>query len=147
MRKLSSGHRARNQQRELGFLEDLVLRGVRAATADSKDLWSTEPVAVVRREIALITSQISRLESVAADWHRQVVRIECYVATDLLSLAAMTPRYAPPRLSEAHALKGRLHRLGEERRRLSKEHEVQLRSLEQRLLTLLDQLGTLREVQ
>ncbi len=67
-----------------------------------------------------------------------MLRIECYVDTDLMQLEQRIPRYIPHHFPEKEKLKERLFKIENERRNLTLRLEEKNQSLEDRLLNLLD---------
>lgn len=107
--------------------------------------WDASDTTIVGRELALIVSQIHRLQALNERESRQLLRIECYVGTELLQMEARTPRYSPDRFPEREKLQRRLMTIDQERRRLVIGHEDKLRPLHDRLLYLLEQHTQLTE--
>ena len=69
---------------------------------------------------------------------RSLVRVECYVDTELMQMEQRTPRYSPYRYPEREKLQRRLHHVGGERRKLVVAHEERVQRLHDRLLDLLN---------
>ena len=101
--------------------------------------WDASDTTIVGRELALIVSQIHRLRALEEREIQQLLRIECYVGTELLQMEERTPRYSPYRFPEREKLQRRLMTIDQERRRLVIGHEDKLRQLHDRLLYLLEQ--------
>ncbi len=66
-------------------------------------------------------------------------RSEITVNTELIQMEERTPRYSPYRYPEREKLQRRVHSLEQERRRLKIARDEKLRSLHERLLSLLSQ--------
>lgn len=100
--------------------------------------WDTSIPATIRREIALAVDQINRQRELHEQQLRRLLRIECYVDTDLLQLQQRIPRYMPYHFPEKEKLKKRLFEIEKERRNLTLRLEDRHQSLEDRLLNLLN---------
>ena len=107
--------------------------------------WDVSDTTIVGRELALIVTQIDRLRALNERESRQLLRIECYVDSELLQMEERTPRYSPYRFPEREKLQRRLMTIDQERRRLVIGHEDKLRQLHDRLLYLLEQHTQLTE--
>ncbi len=107
--------------------------------------WDASDTTIVGRELALIVSQIHRLRALNERESQQLLRIECYVGTELLQMEERTPRYSPYRFPEREKLQRRLMTIDQERRRLVIGHEDKLRQLHDRLLYVLEQHTQLSE--
>ncbi|MCK5601186.1 hypothetical protein KAR91_04930, partial [Candidatus Pacearchaeota archaeon] len=100
---------------------------------------------IVRREIALTVDQIKRLKEKHEEHFLRLLRIECYVDTDLMQLEERIPRYAPYHFPEKEKFKQRLFDIEKERRNLSLRLEEKTQGLEDKLLSLVnrhEQLNT-----
>lgn len=93
---------------------------------------------ILRREIALTVDQIQRLRDRHDEQFRRLLRLECYVDTDLMQLQQRIPRYAPHHFPEKEKFKQRLFDIEKERRSLSLRIEEKTQSLEDRLLNLIN---------
>ena len=100
--------------------------------------WDTSIPAILRREIALTLDQINRQRDLHNEQLRRLLRIECYVDTDLMQLEQRIPRYTPYHFPEKEKLKGRLFEIEKERRNLALRMQDKHQSLEDRLLNLLN---------
>ena len=103
-----------------------------------KQLWDTTIPAMIRREIALTIDQIKRLKDRRDEQFRRLLRLECYVDTDLMQMEQRQPRYMPYHFPEKETLKQRLFDIEKERRNLSLRLEEKTQSLEDRLLNLIN---------
>jgi len=111
----------------------------RQLTEDSNDRqWDTSIPAAIRRQIALTVEQGRRQRELHERQLRRLLRIECYVDTDLMQLEQRIPRYIPHHFPEKEKLKKRLFEIEKERRNLTLRLEEKKQSLEDRLLNLLD---------
>jgi hypothetical protein len=100
--------------------------------------WDTSISAAIRRQIALTVEQSRRQRELHERQLRRLLRIECYVDTDLMQLEQRIPRYIPHHFPEKEKLKKRLFEIEKERRNLTLRLEEKKQSLEDRLLNLLD---------
>lgn len=73
---------------------------------------------MIRREIALTVDQIKRLRDQHEEQFRRLLRIECYIDTDLLQLQQRIPQYTSYHFPEKEKLKQRLFDIEKERRSL-----------------------------
>lgn len=111
----------------------------RQLAEDSDDRqWDTSIPAAIRRQIALTVEHRRRQRELHERQLRRLLRIECYVDTDLTQLEQRIPRYTPHHFPEKEKLKKRLFEIEKERRNLTLRLEEKNQSLEDRLLNLLD---------
>ena len=93
---------------------------------------------MLRREIALTVDQIKRLRDRHDEQFHRLLRLECYVDTDLMQLQERIPRYTPYHFPEKEKFKQRLFDIEKERRNLSLRIEEKTQGLEDRLLNLIN---------
>ena len=106
---------------------------------DSNDRqWDTSIPAAIRRQIALTVEHRCRQRELHERQLRRLLRIECYVDTDLAQLEQRIPRYTPHHFPEKEKLKKRLIEIDKERRNLNSKTQEKNQSLEGRLLNLLN---------
>lgn len=86
----------------------------------------------------MTVDQIKRLKEKHEEQFLRLLRIECYVDTDLLQLEERIPRYAPYHFPEKEKFKQRLFEIEKERRNLSLKLEKESRGLEEKLLSLVN---------
>lgn len=108
------------------------------ADSPQKELWENTIPAMIRREIALTVDQIKRLQERHDEQFRRLLRIECYIDTDLIQLEQRQPRYIPYHFPEKEKLKQRLFDIEKERRNLSLKLEEKTQGLEEKLLSLIN---------
>ena len=108
------------------------------AGSPQKQLWENTIPAMIRREIALTVDQIKRLQEQHDEQFRRLLRIECYIDTDLMQLEQRQPRYTPYHFPEKEKLKQRLFDIEKERRNLSLKLEEKTQGLEEKLLNLIN---------
>lgn len=100
--------------------------------------WNKMIPSMLRRQIALTAEQIKRLRGRHDKQFRQLLRLECYVNTDLLQLKQGIPRYTPQNGPENETLKQRLFDIEKQRRALSLNLEEKTQTLEDKLLSLIN---------
>ena len=120
------------------FTKSLEERAEQLASAPQRGQWDKSVSSIVRREIALTVDQIKRLRKRHDEQFRRLLRIECYVDTDLMQLQQRIPRYAPYHFPEKEKFKQRLFEIEKERRNLSLRLEEKTRGLEDKLLGLVN---------
>ena len=108
------------------------------ADSPQKQLWENTIPAMIRREIALTVDQIKRLREQHDEQFRRLLRVECYIDTDLMQLEQRQPRYIPYHFPEKEKLKQRLFDIEKERRNLSFKLEEKTQGLEEKLLNLIN---------
>jgi hypothetical protein len=126
------------------FKKTLEEKAEDIATYPKKAIWENSVPGMIRREIALTVDQIKRLRERHDEQFRRLLRVECYVDTELIQMEARQPRYAPYHFPEKEKLKQRLFDIEKERRNLSLRLEEKTQGLETKLLELIsrhEQLG------
>lgn len=108
------------------------------ADSPQKHLWENTIPAMIRREIAFTVDQIKRLRKQHDEQFRRLLRIECYIDTDLMQLEQRQPRYIPYHFPEKEKLKQQLFDIEKERRNLSLKLEEKTQGLEEKLLNLIN---------
>ena len=120
------------------FTKSLEEKAEFLASVPKRERWDKSIPSIVRREIALTVDQIKRLKEKHEEQFLRLLRIECYVNTDLTQLEQRIPRYAPYHFPEKEKFKQRLFEIEKERRNLSLRLEEKTRGLEDKLLTLVN---------
>ena len=120
------------------FTKSLEEKAEHLASVPKQEQWDKSIPSIVRREIALTVDQIKRLREQHDKQFRRLLRIECYVDTDLMQLEQRIPRYAPYHFPEKEKFKQRLFEIEKERRNLSLRLEEKTQSLEEHLLSLIN---------
>ena len=120
------------------FRKSLEEKAEQLASVPKREQWDKSIPSIVRREIALATDQIKRLKEKHEEQFRRLLRIECYVDTDLMQLEQRIPRYAPHHFPEKEKFKQRLFEIEKERRNLSLRLEEKTQGLEEKLLDLVN---------
>lgn len=120
------------------FAKTLEEKANQLAAYPQKQQWDDSIPSMVRREISLTVDQIQRLRERHDEQFRRLLKVECYVDTELLQMEARQPRYAPYHFPEKEKLKQRLFDIEKERRTLSLKLEEKTQNLETRLLELIN---------
>ncbi len=120
------------------FTKSLEEKAEFLASVPKREQWDKSIPSIVRREIALTVDQIKRLKEKHEEQFLRLLRIECYVDTDLMQLEERIPRYAPYHFPEKEKFKKRLFEIEKERRNLSLKLEEKTRGLEDKLLALVN---------
>jgi len=121
------------------FAKSLEEKAEHLASVPKREQWDKSIPSIVRREIALTVDQIKRLKKRHDEQFRRLLRIECYVDTDLMQMEQRIPRYAPHHFPEKEKFKQRLFEIEKERRNLSLRLEEKTQGLEEKLLSLINQ--------
>lgn len=120
------------------FTKSLEEKANDIAAFPEKQLWDTTIPAMLQREIALTIDQIKRLKERHDEQFRRLLKLECYVGTDLMQMEQRQPRYLPYHFPEKEKLKQRLFDIEKERRNLSLRLEEKTQGLEDKLLSLIN---------
>lgn len=120
------------------FTKNLEEKANQLAAYPHKKQWDDGIPSILRREIALTVEQIQRLRERHDEQFHRLLRVECYVDTELMQMEQRQPRYAPYHFPEKEKLKQRLFDIEKERRNLSIRLEDKTQSLEERLLSLIN---------
>lgn len=120
------------------FTKSLEEKAEFLASVPKREQWDKSIPSIVRREIALTVDQIKRLKEKHEERFLRLLRIECYVDTDLMRLEERIPRYAPYHFPEKEKFKKRLFEIEKERRNLSIKLEEKTQGLEDKLLSLVN---------
>lgn len=100
--------------------------------------WDTSVPAITRREIALTLNQMDRAQELHEKQLRRLLRVECYVDTELMQMKERMPRYSPYWFPEKEKLHKRLIEIERERQNATLRLEERLRPLEDKLLGLVN---------
>ncbi len=100
-----------------------------------RDRWDVSIPSMIKREIALTVEQVNRLQKLHEDQLSKLLQAECYTNTELIQMEDRTPRYSTCRFPEREKLQRRLLSIGAERRKLATRLEEKIQSLENRLLS------------
>jgi len=120
------------------FAKTLEEKASDIAAFPKKEQWDKSIPSIVRREIALTVDQIKRLKERHEEQFHRLLKLECYVDTDLMQMEQRQPRYMPYHFPEKEKLKQRLFDIEKDRRNLSLRLEEKTQGLEDRLLSLIN---------
>lgn len=120
------------------FKKTLEEKAELLASVPMREQWDKTIPSIVRREIALTVDQLKRLKEHHEEQFRRLLRIECYVDTDLIQLEQRIPRYTPYHFPEKEKFKQRLFEIEKERQNLSLRLQEKTRGLEDKLLALVN---------
>ena len=125
------------KKREPTFTERLEEKAGRIV-ANSQERTRTNSVeASVRSEIALTLSHINSVRNLHEKLRRNLLRLECYIDTEIMQRTPRLPAFAEHRIAERDMLRARLLTIEAERRKLIVTEEKELRELHDHLFTLL----------
>ena len=97
----------------------------------------------IERELALTLDHIDRARELHDKLRLSLLRVECYVDTELTHMEQRTPKYSPYRFPEREKFQRRLFQIEHERRRLALIEEEQLQTLQSRLLSVMQERDTI----
>lgn len=120
------------------FIKSLEDKATDIAVCPKKEIWDATIPAMIRREIAFTIDQIKRLKERHEEQFHRLLKLECYIDTDLMQLEQRQPRYVPYHFPEKEKLKQRLFEIEKERRNLSLKLEEKTQGLEEKLLNLIN---------
>jgi len=121
------------------FAKTLEEKANQLAAYPLKKQWDDSIPSMFRREIALTVDQIQRLRERHEEMFHSLLRLECYVDTDLMAMENRQQQYAAAdNFPEMEQLKQRLFDIEKERRNLSLKLEEKTQNLETRLLELIN---------
>ena len=126
------------RQRDVSFGRSLEQRANELTEGLEAQRWDDSAVAVMQREIALALDHIHSLRELREQQRHSLLRVECYIYTELIQMEQRTPRYSPYRFPEREKLQRRLQQLEQERRKLAADQQERLQALRDRLLSLLN---------
>jgi len=134
------------ERRQPTLVEKLEAEAHRAAKRSTGESAGFQPEAAVRREIALTLDHIHRVRQVHNDLRRNLVKLECYIDTEIMQREPKPPHFYDKRIAERDMLRARLLRIEHERRQLAVVERERLQTLHDRLLILLERHRQLRPV-
>jgi len=94
--------------------------------------------------MALTLDQLDRTRSLHERIRKHLLRVECYIDTEILQISPREPVYIDERWHDRQMLKRKLMLLDQERRRLAVAEEEKLQELHNRLLSLWTKYRQLR---
>ena len=132
------GVAAENDRRPT-FAGKLEEKGQELVADRERDPWDSSALAVIKRELALALDQINSVRSLHHEQRRSLLRLECYVNSELMQMEARTPRYSPYRFPEREKLQRRLQGIEHDRMQLAPRESAEMRELHGRLLYLINE--------
>jgi len=121
------------------FRKTLEEKAEEVSSVPNRKQWDKAIPSIVRREIALTVDQIKRLKQRHDEQFRQLLRLECYVQTDLRRLESRAPKFIQYHFPEKEKFKQRLFDIEKERQSLNSKLEENTQGLENKLLNLINQ--------
>ena len=128
---------------KLSFTDQLEQRARRIAAAHTGRDSDDAIITGVINEIAFVLDQIDQARAFDESQHRSLIRLECYIDTDLMQMEARTPRYSPYRFPEREKLQRRLMTVAFQHVRHGKERFERLGDLHRELRRLLQKIDQL----
>ena len=98
-------------------------------------------------DIALTLDHLARIRDLHNQLRHRLVRLECYVDTEIIQRSPRPPFYYDDRLEERDRLRNKLFKIEEQRRKLAITEEEKLQALHDRLLALMNKHGQLHHRQ
>jgi len=120
------------------FTETLEKKARQLKTGLKQDSWDLSLPSIIKREIALTVDQIDQTRKLRDDQLNSLQKSECDINTELIQMEDRTPRYSPYKYPEREKFLRSLQGIEAERRRTKAHTEERLRSLENRLLSLMN---------
>lgn len=100
--------------------------------------WDTSIPSMLRREIALTAEQLGQIKFFTKDQMRRLLRQECDINTEMKQYQQCIPWYTTSRFPEEQKLRQRLFDIEKEKRKLNVQYHDKRRTLEGRLLDLIN---------
>ena len=101
--------------------------------------WASSALAVIKRDLALALDQLNSVRSLHHEQRRSLLRLECYVNSELMQMEARTPKYSPYRFPEREKLQRRLQGIEHDRMQLALRESAEMRELHGRLLYVINE--------
>ena len=101
-------------------------------------------VSMLEQDIALVVDHIQGLRTLNHTLLRSLLRVECYINTEIMQREPREPVYVDERLAERDRLRNKLQKLEEERRRQAVIYREKMQELHDRLLSLLQRYAHLQ---
>ena len=120
------------------FTETLEKKARQLKTGLKQDSWDLSLPSIIKREIALTVDQIDQTRKLRDDQLNSLQKNECDINTELMQMEDRTPKDSPQKYPEREKFLRSLHGIEAERRRTKAHTEEKLRSLEGRLLALMN---------
>ncbi len=120
------------------FTETLEKKARQLRAKLKQDSWDLSLPSMLKREIALTVDQLDQMRKLHNDQLGSLQKNECDINTELMQMEDRTPRYSPYKYPEREKFLRSLQGIEAERRRTKAHTEERLRSLENRLLSLMN---------
>lgn len=120
------------------FRKTLEDRANELAAENSIIQWDTSIPSILRREIALTVEQLEQIKFLTKDQMKRLLQQECDINTQMKESRLGIPRYTTFRFPEEQKLQQRLFDIEKERRKLSTQYHDKRKTLEDRLLELVN---------
>ncbi len=120
------------------FGKSLEDRANELAAESSAYKWDTNIASILRREIVLTAEQLEQIKFLTKDQMRRLLRQECDINTAIKSYQLSIPWYTSSHFPEEQELRKRLFDIEKERRKLTTQYHDKRRTLEDRLLSLIN---------
>lgn len=129
---------SRMKKMRRSFGKNLEDRADQLAAEARSSQWDTSIPSMLCRQIALTREQLDQIKFLTKDQMRRLLQQECEINTEMMFFRQSIPWYTTPRFAEEQTYKQRLFDIEKERRSLSQQYQEKKRSLEDRLLDLLN---------
>ncbi len=120
------------------FTETLEKKARRLKAGLKQDSWDLSLPSIIKREIALTVDQIDQTRKLRDDQLDSLHKNECDINTELIQMEDRTPKYSSHKYPEREKFLRSLQSIEAERRKTKVHTEDKLRSLENRLLALMN---------
>jgi len=121
-----------------GFRKTLEDRANELAAETGTVQWDTSIPSVLRREIALTVEQLEQIKFLTRDQMKRLLQQECEINTQMKEYRLGIPHHTAFRFPEEQKLQQRLFDIEKERRKLSTQYHDKQKTLEDRLLELVN---------
>ena len=106
--------------------------------------WNNDVLSVIEREVQQAVEHIEAVRKSNEENLERLLKIECYVDTELIQQEARMPRYTWYRFPEREKLTRRLLHIEDQRRQVIQDYEESLRKMKERLLEVVNRLVQLK---
>lgn len=120
------------------FGKSLEDRANELAAESSVYKWDTSIPSMIRREIALTAEQLDQIKFLTKEQMLRLLRQECDINTVIKNYQQSIPWYTSSHFPEEQELRQRLFEIEKERRKLTTQYHDKRRTLEDRLLSLIN---------
>lgn len=104
---------------------------------------SFNPSDKLQREISLVYNQLRRTKKLHEEQLLRLLRIECYVESELKEIELRLPPYSSNRYPELEKLQRRLFEIERDRRAVKLRLEDKVQELEDRMMSLSNKLANI----